>query len=329
MGHGFRDALRLAGTIALGVTAGRAVDSVRSLLDELDAQPDDGPAESAVQTQSAAEEHDSASVSVPHAFGPTTAVATYRGVGFRPTATTSGTDMEKEPIQTAAMLAQEPALASVQPLPERDKHVVTEQDRHVVRDIPSPKPADDRAARQDGGAVSGSITNVHGRGLRGMRVEVVDGGKTVVGASTTGADGHYVIDGVPPGTYKLRVFDDVDGDFEKSWIGGSTFGSAETFTVKAEKTRQAATVVLRSKARIGVEVTPTKRKADVIVVVTHRATGAPASGEIEMSTKDLKVTMGLVDGKGRIRLKQAGKKLRINYLGDEQTPPASATVSLR
>lgn len=322
MSHRFHDALRLAGTVALGVTARRAVDSVRSLLDELDAEPDGGPAEAAVPSRIATDEQNIAPIPVPHAFGPTTAVATYRGVGFRPTTKTSGIDMEKEHVQTAAMLAQEPTLASVQALPEPDTHV-------VVHDTSSPEPAVDVSARKDRGAVSGSITNVHGRGLRGLRVEVVDVDKAVVGASTTGADGQYEVGEVPPGIYKLRVLDVVDGDFEKSWIGGSTFGSAETFTVKPGKTRQADTVVLRSKARIGVAVTPTKRKVDVVVSVTHRATGAPATGEIELSTKDVKITMALVDGQGRVRLKQAGKKLRIDYAGDEQTHPASTKARLR
>jgi hypothetical protein len=324
MGHGFREALRLAGTVALGVTAGRAVDSVRSALDELDIQPDEGPGAAVVPSVDKTDGQDKAGVAEPHAFGPKTAVATYRGVGFRPPTAMAELEAERERVQPAPVQAKEPAPASVQRFPEADTDM-------VVRDLHSASSAETAAsivARQALGSVSGTITNVHGRGLRGLRVEVVDVDKAVVCTSTTGADGQYLVDDIEPGTYKLRVLDDVDGDFEKSWIGGESFKTAEKFTIKAEKTRRAETVVLRSTARIDVEVESTKKKVDVIVTVTHRATGEPATGEIEMSTKDVKVTVALADGKGRVLLRQAAKTLRIDYQGDQRTRPESTKIRL-
>lgn len=185
------------------------------------------------------------------------------------------------------------------------------------------------------GAVGGSVTNAFGRGLRGMRVEIVDDDKSVVGSTITGVGGRFVVDDVAPGTYKLRALDDTDGDFEKAWFGGRTFRTAESFAVMPQQAVEDVDVVLRSTARIDVDVSATKRKTDVVVVVTHRATGAPATGAVEFSNKDVQVTVPLVDGRApfsfadRAGGKGSKKMLRVDYVGDRETRPASTKVRLR
>jgi hypothetical protein len=198
--------------------------------------------------------------------------------------------------------------------------------------LPEPEPADQ--PRRVTGAVHGFVSNVHGRGLRGLRVEVVDADKTVVGSAITTGGGLFAVDGVPPGTYRLRAFDDVEGDFEKSWFGGPKFRLAESFTVTGGSTVNGIDVMVRSTALIDVDATVRKRRVEVVVSVTHRATGAPATGKVEVSTKNSDhVSVALTDGQAPISLtdggKSAVKKVRVFYSGDHQTRPASATAKVR
>lgn len=45
----------------------------------------------------------------------------------------------------------------------------------------------------------------HSRGLGGIELELVDAQRQVVARATTASDGFYIVEAVPPGTYRLRV----------------------------------------------------------------------------------------------------------------------------
>lgn len=217
-----------------------------------------------------------------------------------------------------------PVPPTSQPTPEDGPHRVS------ARDEPAPAPPRPKGQhRRTTGAVSGTVTNVYAHGLRGLRVEVVDDAKQVVATAVTGSKGAFVVDDVPDGTYRLRAFDDLDDDFERAWHGGSTFAEADAIKVRADKTRRGVDVVLRSNAQIDVDVTVTETATEIVVAVTHRATGAPATGEIEVRSKDVELSRPLTDGKVALALETVGKKLRVDYLGDHQTRPASVKVRLR
>ena len=66
----------------------------------------------------------------------------------------------------------------------------------------------------------------------------------------------------------------------------------------------------------------------------HRATGAPATGEVELSTKMSEhVSVALVDGRASISLTDIGegaaKKVRVFYSGDGETRSASTKAKVR
>ncbi|MGI9084638.1 MAG: hypothetical protein ACR2FE_05025 [Aeromicrobium sp.] len=295
-----------------------------------------------------------------HAFGPAPSVVPSRGIGFRPPPTTDAmvdeleasgelddedhrpTKREAPPDEPAVspidrLLARRHAQDKVsepepepKPKPAKKKPPKPRPDRVSARDEPAPAPPRPKGKhRRTAGAVSGTVSNVYEHGLRGLRVEIVDDAKKVVASAVTGSKGTFVVDDVPAGTYRLRAHDDVDDDFEKSWHGGAKFGKAETFKVKSAKTRRGIDVVLRSNAQIGVEVTVTQRSAAIAVGVTHQATGAPATGEVELHTKAVDITLPLTHGTTSLALGTAGKKLRVDYLGDHQTRSASVKVRLR
>ena len=198
---------------------------------------------------------------------------------------------------------------------------------------PKPEPGRSELSRPATGGVHGSVTNVHGRGLRDMCVEIMSADKTVVASTKTTDGGRFVVDDVPPGAYFLRAYDDVDGDFEKSWFGGRKFHSAESLTVAAGRPVDGIDIVLRSTARIDVEATAGERKTEVTVRVTHRATGAPATGEVELTTKNSDhIVATLVDGQAYMAFTDGDMapvtKVRVYYSGDQQTRPASTKAKV-
>lgn len=311
-----------------------------------------------------------------HAFGPTPSVVPSRGIGFRaepkppPPAPSTVHDMVDE-LEASGELEDDviepiwprevphfpdpsgadPPLEPSGPSPVdrllARRHagdqlgmssVPEVKERVSAREEPAPAPPRPRGRhRRVTGAVTGTVTNVYQHGLRGLCVELVDDDRAVVAWATTGTKGRFVVDDVPAGTYRLRAYDEVDGDFEKSWHGGARFGEAERLTVRSDRTRRNIDVVLRSKAEIDVDVTVTKKKAAVVVTVTHRATGAPATGTVELSTRDIDAAIPLVNGEAAMTLtgrtsgkkRTIGRKLQIDYLGDHQTRPASVKVRLR
>jgi hypothetical protein len=305
MSHVIRSTLQLVASATAAAAVARVVESKQRTLPE--PAPDVHPQEPTKPLAAVG--------------GPVT-----HGIGFHPARDVSGITAKNHPngarpsrtpaTETLVREIREPQTTVAMPNPPMARSFVTE-----ASSAKGETPA-------QSGSVSGTITDVYGRGLRDVTVEVVTEDKTVAGATTTGADGRYEVEDVPPGTYKMRAFDGVDHHFEKSWFGGPTFSSAEAFTVKSGKTRRTIMAVLRSMAKIEVEAADSQGEVDAVVTVTHRATGAPASGVVEMSTKGADVTAVLVDGKGRHSFNRTGKKLRVKYAGDHQTRPESTTVRL-
>lgn len=342
MSHVLRSTVQLAATVAAAAAVSRAADSARRVRDEIavdqvaerDATPPVPTEPSPVQRLAVAPTHSF------HPFGPAPSTAAERAVGFEPerALTRARVEERSQPEVTAEPEVRaepdaraEPAMpvieapAAVAPLAPEDP-----QDEPVSAELePEPTVQPRRAT----GSVSGSVTNVNGRGLRGMQVQLVDADKSVVGSATTSGGGQFTIDGVPPGSYRLKAFDDVEGDFEKSWFGGAKHRSATSFMVSASSAVAGIDVVLRSTARIDVKATSRKRKIDVVVRVTHRATGEPATGAVELSTKKSEhISVELVDGQAPISLTDVGKgakKVRVFYGGDRRTRPAEATARVR
>lgn len=265
-----------------------------------------------------------------HEFGPAPDPQPVRAIGFRSEPSASITqDEDRDP----------PAPERAQPVIAAPRTVDRESETVVALPVPRPSPRpspptapETQANRRDSvtdGAVSGAVTNVFGHGLRGLHVEVVAEDETVVGSATTGVGGQFEIGAVPPGLYKLRAFDDVEGEYEESWHGGPAVDSAEPFKVKKGKTRRKITVALRSTAQIDTDVTAGDEAIEVVITVTHRATGAPATGLVDVSTKDVDVTLTLDGGRAPVTLRGSAKKLRITYRGDHQTRPEATKVRVR
>lgn len=74
-----------------------------------------------------------------------------------------------------------------------------------------------------GSSVSGTVTGAGAGGLEGVSVLLLSG-TTVVEATTTGADGSYVLTGVPSGSYTLQ-FDPATGDEAVRAFSGMTSGT--------------------------------------------------------------------------------------------------------
>lgn len=214
-----------------------------------------------------------------------------------------------------------------------------------VASIVEPAPAMPGAAVDDpaigrhrrfNGAVSGVVTNTHGRGLAGITVVVVTPYKEVVATAVTGPRGVFMVDDLEPGSYRVKAVDGDTGDFETTWFGGSPFRKADVVSVRMQKTRRKVRIVLRSAARIDTEVKRSKKKVTVAVQVTDRATGAPAAGAVRLSTSEFGVKLPLDDGRTTITLygdtrgsrRTVARRLRVEYLGSRHTRDEAGSAKL-
>jgi hypothetical protein len=190
--------------------------------------------------------------------------------------------------------------------------------------------------RRSHSAVSGIVRSSRGRGLRGMRVTVLDEDAMAVATTLTGSGGAFVVDELPPGVYRLTASDEADGDFAASWHDGSTFDNAAAFTVRDRRTRRNTDVTLTSAAAIDVQVRSRRTKIVVTIRVTDRSTGSPAPGFVRLLTKLFDAELPLSKGTVRITLhggpefrRTLGKNLQVRYLGSDHTQADWRRVRLR
>ncbi len=324
MRHVLRPTVQFAASFAGAAAVSRAAETARRSIDQIadDSIATSDVARDAVRPDELGDDREPAVEPAPsyHSFGPEP-VAVAR-VGFQPHRAVPRPEVEE---------VRKPGLYVLKASAGESGTVVSEASlNQAEQPPPKPRPTD---LSHRAGAVHGSVTNVHGRGLRGMRVEIVSSDKTVVASTRTIHGGRFVVDDIPPGEYFLRAYDDIDGDFEKSWFGGPKFRSAETLTVAAGRPVDGIDIVLRSTAQIEVEATAGDRKTEVVVRVTHRATGAPGTGEVELTTKNSDhIVATLVDGQAYIAFTDGDMapvtKVRVFYSGDQQTRPASAKAKV-
>lgn len=186
-------------------------------------------------------------------------------------------------------------------------------------------------------AISGTVSSTRGRGLRGMQISVLDETGDAVASAVSGANGVFIVEDLPAGSYRVAARDEVDEDFDTAWHQGSSLADAAAIKVKEGKTRRKADVALTSAAAIDVDVDIRKKKVIVVIRVTDRATGTPASGSIRLSTKLFDTELPLSKGTASITLHGSAdglkrsmlKKLHIAYLGSKHTSAGTRTVKLR
>jgi hypothetical protein len=89
-------------------------------------------------------------------------------------------------------------------------------------------------------------------------------------------------------------------------------------------------------ASIEVDVMVERRTAHVIIAVERQGGGEPASGEVELVTRDLEIVLPLIDGRATFLLTGrgaggspvVGRKAWVNYFGDARTEAATTSFRL-
>jgi hypothetical protein len=184
--------------------------------------------------------------------------------------------------------------------------------------------------------MSGTVRSTRGRGLRGMRIAVLDESWQVVATALTGAGGAFIVEELPPGVYRVMAVDELDGDFGSAWYAGSTVPRVGALRVKEGRTKRGADIVLSSTAAVKVDVDIRRTKAVVGVRVTERATGIRAKGSVRVTTKRFSVELPLTKGRTAVTLlgsadgsPRLSKKVTVDYLGTRHVLPGSAAARLR
>ncbi|TXL57713.1 hypothetical protein [Aeromicrobium terrae] len=89
-------------------------------------------------------------------------------------------------------------------------------------------------------------------------------------------------------------------------------------------------------AAIEVDVMVERRTAHVVIAVERQGGGDPATGEVELVTRDLEIVLPLVDGRATFLLTGrgaggspvVGRKAWVNYFGDARTEAATTSFRL-
>lgn len=295
-----------------------------------------------------------------HDFGPAPIVAPSHGIGFRsaprhaaPAAETPlvshGSDtLDAEPAVVETVIGPDPVPTWEGDDVEDDTPEDAPPPRHAAPadlDTPLAEQAEPAASpgaprpgrhRREHSAMSGTVRSTRGRGLRGMRIAVLDESWEVVATALTGAGGAFIVEELPPGVYRVMAMDELDGDFGSAWYAGGAVPRAGVLRVKEGRTTRGTDIVLASAAAVEVEVDIRRTKAVVGIRVTERSTGVRAKGAVRVSTKRFSTELPLT--KGRTSLSIVGsadgsprlsKKVTIDYLGTKHVLPATESVRLR
>jgi hypothetical protein len=89
-------------------------------------------------------------------------------------------------------------------------------------------------------------------------------------------------------------------------------------------------------ASIEVDVMVERRTAHVTIAIERHGGGEPATGEVELVTRDLEIVLPLVDGQATFLLTGrgaggspvVGRKAWVNYFGDARTEAATTSFRL-
>ena len=294
-----------------------------------------------------------------HEFGPAPVVAPSHGVGFRSTPRHAAPEVEPPLVSHGSGTTDtEPAVVETEigPDPERtwedddleeDGPEVTPPPRHAApADVRPPLVKEDESVpaeaprpgrhRREHSAMSGTVRSTRGRGLRGMRIAVLDEDWEVAATTVTGAGGAFIVEELPPGIYRVMAVDELDGDFGAGWHAGGAVPRAGVLRVKEGRTKRGADIVLASTAAVKVEVDIRRTKAVVGIRVTERSTGVRAKGSVRVSTKRFSTELPLTKGHTALSLvgsadgsPRLSKNVTIDYLGTKHVLPASTSIRLR
>ena len=294
----------------------------------------------------------------PHDFGPAPVMTPAHGIGFRSTPRDPETAGET-PVVAHGTAPTVPERAVVEtrvphpvPLADEDDDEIedlleTPRPRHAAYPIDPAEelPAEEAVAqpqarpgrhRREKSALSGTVRSTRGRGLRGMQVAVLDEGWQVVATAVTGIGGAFVIDELPPGTYRVTAVDELDGDFGAAWHDGTSVARAGVLRVKEGRTRRGADITMSSIAAVMVDVETRRTEAVVGIRVTERGTGIRAKGSVRVSTKRFSAELPLTKGRTSLTLfgsadgsPKLSKKVTVDYLGAKHVLPGSTSARLR
>lgn len=294
-----------------------------------------------------------------HEFGPAPIVAPSHGIGFRSAPRHAATAPETPVVShgTGTTDTAPPVVETVigpDPVPTWQDDVEEEEPEHVPPprhaapadldappveeaepEVPAGAPRPGRHRREHS-AMSGTVRSTRGRGLRGMRIAVLDEDWEVAATALTGAGGAFIVEELPPGVYRVMAVDELDGDFGSAWYAGSAVPRAGVLRVKEGRTKRGADIVLASTAGVEVEVDIRRTKAVVGIRVTERSTGVRAKGSVRVSTKRFSTELPLTKGHTALSIvgsadgsPRLSKKVTIDYLGTKHVQPASTSVRLR
>jgi hypothetical protein len=294
-----------------------------------------------------------------HEFGPAPVVAPSHGIGFRSAPRHAAPEVESPLVSHGSGTTDtQPAVVETvigpDPLPTwEDDNLEEDEPEHVPPprhaapgDVGTPpveeaEPVSADASRpgrhrREHSAMSGTVRSTRGRGLRGMRIAVLDEDWEVAATALTGAGGTFIVEELPPGVYRVMAVDELDGDFGSAWYAGSAVPRAGVLRVKEGRTKRGADIVVASTARVEVEVDIRRTKAVVGIRVTERSTGVRAGGSVRVSTKRFSTELPLTKGRTALSLvgsadgsPRLSKKVTIDYLGTKHVQPASTSVRLR
>lgn len=256
----------------------------------------------------------------PHAFGPAPVVAPDRGLHMAEPELVDEADSDD---------AEDEPEESYRPTHARE----VEPDARPALRLAGPASGKHRRRLS---ALSGTVRSSRGRGLQGIQISVLDDSWSAVATTVTGVDGLFIVEDLPPGTYRVAAHDAIDGDFGAAWHDGSSSPRVGIIRVKEGRTRRRVDVVLSSAAAIDLDVDVRSKKAVIRIAVTDRASGRPAGGSVRVSTKQFSAKLPLTRGRTAVTLygsadgsPRLSKKVTVDYRGTKHTQRSSATAKLR
>jgi peptidoglycan/xylan/chitin deacetylase (PgdA/CDA1 family) len=103
----------------------------------------------------------------------------------------------------------------------------------------------DEIILEEGGIINGRVTDSSGAGVSSVYVEVFDMNNDYICYNTTDLNGDYIVNGIPPGNYKVHFDPRWSGNYISEWYNDqSSFDNAETISVTSGQTTTLTDAVL-------------------------------------------------------------------------------------